>query len=150
MTILLRCLLPGMLAVACAIPCPAVAAQKPGVSVTITAAPGTTRCGMLGRTWAALLETCYYPIDLLQKPAVVAIARVISGRRELARISVGPFPYGTEEIDLPDIPQANPSKEDLNRARRDQTLVSKVFTGMEGSAKFTLPIGVPVRPLPEG
>jgi murein DD-endopeptidase MepM/ murein hydrolase activator NlpD len=105
---------------------------------------------MLGRTWAALLETCYYPIDLLQKPAVIAIARVISGRRELARISVGPFPYGTEEINLPDIPQANPSKEDLNRDWRDQTLVSKVFTRTEGSAKFTLPIGAPVRPLPEG
>jgi len=159
MIVLLRCLLVGMLAVVCAIPRPALAAQKPGAPITITAAPGTlvrwtapgtTRCSMLGRTWAALLETCYYPIDLLQKPAVIAIARVISGRRELARISVEPFPYGTEEINLPDIPQANPSKEDLNRARRDQMLVSKAFTRREGSAKFTLPIGVPVRPLPEG
>jgi hypothetical protein len=159
MTVLLRCLLVGMLAVVCAIPRPALAVQKPGAPITITAAPGTlvrwtapgtTRCSMLGRTWDALLETCYYLIDLLQKPAVITIARVISGHRELARISVEPFPYGTEEINLPDIPQANPSKEDLNRARRDQMLVSKAFTRREGAAKFTLPIGAPVRPLPEG
>ncbi len=159
MTVLLRSLLLGMLAVVYTIPCPALAAQKPGARITITAAPGTlvrwtapgtTRCGMQGRTWAPLLETCYYPIDLLQKPAVIAISRVISGRRELARISVEPFSYGTEEITLPDIPQANPSKEDLNRDRRDQTLVSKAFARREGPAKFTLPIGVPVRPLPEG
>jgi len=148
-----------MLAIVYAIPSPALAAQEPGAPITITAAPGTlvrwtapgiTRCGMQGRTWAPLLETCYYPIDLLQKPAAIAISVVISGRRELARISVGPFPYGTEEINLPDIPQANPSKEDLNRDRRDQTLESKAFARREGPAKFTLPIGAPLRPLPEG
>ncbi|RPI24166.1 MAG: M23 family metallopeptidase [Acidobacteria bacterium] len=159
MTVLLRCLLLGMLAVVYAIPCPALAARKPGAPITITAAPGTlvrwtapgiTRCGMQGRTWAPLLETCYYPIDLLQKPGVIAISGVISGRKKLAHISVEPFSYGTEEIELPDIPQANPSKEDLNRDRRDQTLVSKVFARREGPAKFTLPIGPPVRPLPEG
>jgi len=159
MTVLFRHLLLGTLAVVCSIPCPALAAQKPGAPITITAAPGTlvrwtapgtTRCGMLGRTWAALQETCYYPIDLLQKPAVIAIARVISGRRELARISVGPFPYGTEEIDLPDIPQANPSPLDLKRDSRDQVLQSKVWRRTEGPAKFTLPLGAPVRPLPEG
>ena len=119
MRVLLRCLLLGMLAVVCTIPCLALAAPNPGAPITITAAPGTlvrwtapgtTRCGMQGRAWAPLLETCYYPIDLLQKPAVIAISRVISGRRELAHISVGPFPYGTEEINLPDIPQANPSR----------------------------------------
>jgi murein DD-endopeptidase MepM/ murein hydrolase activator NlpD len=75
---------------------------------------------------------------------------VISGRRELARISVGPFPYETEEITLPDIPQANPSREDLNRDWRDQTLVGKIWTRTEGPATFTLPIGAPLRPLPEG
>jgi murein DD-endopeptidase MepM/ murein hydrolase activator NlpD len=105
---------------------------------------------MLGRTWAALQETCYYPIDILQKPTVIAIARVVSGRRELARIQVGPFAYGTEEITLPDIPQANPSREDLNRDWRDQTLVSKICTRPEGPAQFTLPIGPPISPLPEG
>ena len=157
MTDLFRHLLLGALAVVCSIPGSAMAADKPGGPITAApgtlvrwTAPGTTRCGMLGRTWDALLETCYYPIDLLQKPAVIAIARVISGRRELARISVGPFPYGTEEIDLPDIPQANPSPRDLKRDSRDQVRQSKVWRRTEGPAKFTLPLGAPVSPLPEG
>ncbi len=157
MTDLFRHLLLGALAVVCSIPGSAMAADKPGGPITAApgtlvrwTAPGTTRCSMQGRTWAPLQETCYYPIDLLQKPAVIAIARVISGRRELARISVGPFPYGTEEIDLPDIPQANPSPLDLKRDSRDQVRQSKVWRRTEGPAKFTLPLGAPVRPLPEG
>jgi len=105
---------------------------------------------MHGRTWAALQETCYYPIDLLQKPGVIVITRVISGRREAARISVAPYLYETEEIERPDIPQANPSRGDLERDSRDQVLVGKVWTPKEGPAKFTLPLGAPVRPLPAG
>ncbi len=147
----------GLLAVLCSIPGHALAADSPGARITAPpgtlvrwTAPGTTSCGMLGRTWVALQETCYFPIDLLQKPAVIAIARVVSGRRELASIVVGPFAYGTEEITLPDIPQAHPSREDLNRDWRDQTLVSQICARAEGPAQFTLPIGAPVSPLPEG
>jgi hypothetical protein len=157
MTVLLRHLLPGALAVVCGVPGPVLAAGEPVVPTTVApgtlvrwTAPGTTRCSMQGRTWAALQETCYYPIDLLQKPAVMAIARVVSGRKELGRISVEPFPYGTEEIELPDIPQANPSPRDLARHSRDQAMLSKVWARKEGPAKFTLPLGAPVKPLPEG
>ena len=105
---------------------------------------------MKGRSWAALQGTCYYPVDLLQKPALITIARWGSGHREFARISVEPYDYGTEEIDLPDIPQANPSPEDLKRDSRDQALLSKVWKRKEGPAKFTLPLGAPAKPLPEG
>jgi hypothetical protein len=38
-------------------------------------APDTMHCAMKGRSWAALHETCYYPIDLLQRPAVITITR---------------------------------------------------------------------------
>jgi hypothetical protein len=57
-------------------------------------------------------------ITLLKKPPVIAIARVVSGNSELASTSVGPSPYGAEEINLPDIPQANPSTGDLKRDAR--------------------------------
>src|SRR5512140_874981 len=157
MTVPVRHLLLGTLVIACSIPDHTLAADKPGDPIVVApgtlvrwTAPGTTSCGMLGRTWPAVQETCYYPVDLLQKPAVIAIARVVSGRRELGHISGGPFPYGTEEITLPDIPQANPSREDLNRDWRDQTLLAKVWKRTEGKAKFTLPIGAPVSPLPGG
>ena len=60
-----------------------------------------------------------------------------------------PYAYETEEITLPDIPQANPSPEDLKRDARDRTLLGKVWNRKEGPATFTLPLGPPARPLPK-
>jgi len=121
----------------------------PGTLVRWTV-PGTLHCGMNGRLWAALLETCYYPIDLLQKPGIINISRWGSGPREYARISVEPLDYGTEEIELPDIPQAHPSPDDLKRVLRDQLLESKIWRRREAPARFTLPLGLPARPFPPG
>src|SRR5512141_493508 len=116
MAVVLCRLLFGALALGCSA---AVAAQNRVATVSAApgtlvrwGAPGTTRCSMKGRSWAALKETCYYPIDLLQKPAQISIARSAAGQSKFARIAVEPFDYGTEEITLPDIPQANPSAED--------------------------------------
>jgi murein DD-endopeptidase MepM/ murein hydrolase activator NlpD len=60
------------------------------------------------------------------------------------------FDYGTEEITLPDIPQANPSASDLRRDARDRAKLAKVWNRKEGPAKFALPLALPVRPLPKG
>ena len=157
MVILLRRLLLGAVALAFSIPPPALAAQGHGATVSAApgtlvrwAAPGAKRCSMKRRSWAALEGTCYYPVDLLEKPALITIALWGSGHKEFARISVEPYDYGTEEIDLPDIPQANPSPEDLKRDSRDQVLLSKVWKRKEGPAEFTLPLGAPARPLPAG
>jgi murein DD-endopeptidase MepM/ murein hydrolase activator NlpD len=105
---------------------------------------------MKGRSWAALEETCYYPIDILQAPGIITIARWGTGLKGFARISVEPNDYGTEEITLPDIPQAHPSAADLQRDRRDQVLLSKAWMSKEGPAQFTLPLGAPAKPLPAG
>ncbi len=43
--------------------------------------PGTERCAMGGRSWTALQETCYSPVDMLHAPGLVRVSR--SG--------VGPF-----------------------------------------------------------
>lgn len=157
MVVFLRRRLLGALALVYSIPHPALAAQGHGATVSAApgtlvrwAAPGTKRCSMKGRSWAALQETCYYPVDLLQKPALITIARWGPGQKASARISVEPYEYGTEEIDLPNIPQANPSPEDLKRDARDHVLLSKVWNRKEGPPKFTLPLGAPARPLPKG
>jgi len=121
----------------------------PGTVVRWTA-KGATRCSMRGRSWAALEGTCYYPIDLLDKPGPIAIALWGTGPKESARISVQANDYGTEEITLPDIPQANPSREDLNRDAGDQMLLGKIWRTKEGPAQFTLPLGAPVRPMSVG
>jgi murein DD-endopeptidase MepM/ murein hydrolase activator NlpD len=102
------------------------------------------------RSWAALQETCYYPIDLLQKAAVLKVSRHGAGPAAHAQISVLASPYETENIDLGEIPQANPSPADLRRNSRDQALVDKVWTRPEGPARFTLPLGPLASPMPEG
>lgn len=55
-----------------AIPRPALAPpeDRPAISadpgtVVRWEAPGTKRCSMGGRSWAALQETCYYPVDVM-------------------------------------------------------------------------------------
>jgi murein DD-endopeptidase MepM/ murein hydrolase activator NlpD len=111
--------------------------------------PGTKRCGMGGRSWAALQETCYYPIDMLRTPGLLKVSRQGVGPAEFAHISVGASSYGTQDIALGDIPQANPSAADLRRNVRDQALVAKVWANREGPARFTLPLGAPAKPLPE-
>jgi murein DD-endopeptidase MepM/ murein hydrolase activator NlpD len=112
--------------------------------------PRTKRCGMGGRSWTALQETCYYPVDLLEKPGVIKISRRGIGPAEFAQISVRPYPYGTEPIELGNIPQANPSPADLQRNSREQARLDKVWRRREGPARFTLPLGAPANPPPEG
>ena len=154
----MRLLVVGAIASVCIFPglAAAVPAQAPKILVSTApgslvrwSAPGTKRCGMARRTWPPLGETCYYPIDILQKPGVIRIVRWGLGPPESVHVAVGPSPYGTEEIDLGDIPQGNPSAQDLARNAREQAQVAKVWKRKEGPPKFTLPLGNPARPLPE-
>jgi hypothetical protein len=78
---------------------------------------------------------------MLHKPGLVKVNRQGVGPAKVAQISVGASVYGTQEIDLGDIPQANPSPEDLRRNARDQALVEKIWVKREGPARFTLPLG---------
>lgn len=112
--------------------------------------PGTKRCGMGSRSWAALQETCYYPIDLLQGPATLRVSRRGVGPAAYAQISVLASAHAREDIALGAIPQANPSPADLRRNARDQALLGKVWTRPEGPARFSLPLGPPARVLPAG
>ena len=112
--------------------------------------PGTTRCRMSARSWAPLGDTCYFPIDVEQKPGVITVGRQGQGHSETARIIVEPRNYGTQEIELPDIPQANPSPADLKRNERERVLLARIFNRKEGAPRFSLSLGKPANPLPEG
>lgn len=147
----------GALALICFIPPPLSTAQ--GHEAAVSAIPGSLvrwvasgaeRCGMRGRSWAALEGTCYYPIDVLDKPGPIAISLSGVGLKEVGRINVEPHDYGTEEVTLPDIPQANPSRQDLRRDALDRALLGRVWARKEGPAQFKLPLGEPLRPLPVG
>ena len=147
----------------CALPSPISAAEKKSRPVASAAAlsaqpgalvrwsvPGTTRCRMHARSWEQIGDTCYFPIDLEQKPGVVAVVRQGKSRSESARIAVEPRAYGTQSIELPDIPQANPSPADLKRNERERVLLAKVFARKESAPRFDLPLGKPANPLPAG
>jgi hypothetical protein len=137
--------------------CSPIWAQTARVA-TISAAPGavvrwsaegTTACGMKSRSWAAVKGTCYYPIDLGQTPGTrISISRSGAGHTRFGHIIVDAIDYGTEDITLPDIPQANPSAADLQRDERDRMKLAKIFNRKEGLPKFTLPLAPPARPLP--
>lgn len=111
--------------------------------------PGTTRCGTKTRSWAALQATCYYPIDIEQKAQTsILISRTAAGQNHLGRITVETVEYGTEDVTLPDIPQANPTPADLQRDARDRAELARIFNTPETSLKFRLPLGPPATPLP--
>ncbi len=57
---------------------------------------------------------------------------------------------GTQEIDLGDIPQANPSPKDLLRNKGERELLNKVWQPKEGPGMFELPLGKPAKLLPDG
>jgi biotin carboxyl carrier protein len=153
---LLICGLPGSAAAAKhhAAPAAEAPANEPAISaapgtVVRWSAPGTKRCGMDKRSWPALHETCYYPIDLLLKPGSIKVTRMGNRRSEAAHITVEPFEYPTQSIDLGDAPQANPTPQEEKRAVREEALDNKMFAGAAGPARFTLPLEKPASPLPE-
>jgi hypothetical protein len=80
---------------------PATIEALPG-TVVRWSLPGTTRCTMGKRSWAALQETCYYPIDVEEKPGVLRVSRHGAGPTAYARIKVLTAVYDREDIALAD------------------------------------------------
>ena len=68
-------------------------------------APGTKGCREGKRSWKPLGETCYTRSILLQRPGIITLTRVGASRSESARVRIEAFDYGTQEVELPDIPQ---------------------------------------------
>jgi len=128
---------------------PAAQPVDPG-SIVRWSAPGTRRCGMGKHSWPALEATCYYPIDVKHRPGTVTVVRRGEGAPETARVMVGRSPYGSEEIELGDIPQAHPTREDRRRNASEQAHLARVLRRSDGEARFTLPLDPPAHPLPPG
>lgn len=127
---------------------PAAVQVAPGAIVRWSV-PGTRRCGIAGRTWSAVQETCYYPIDIGRKPGTLTVVRHgARGSVARVRISVTPVSFGSEKVALPDIPQRSPSPADLRRNAREQAILARLWKKADGPAQFTLPLGRPLDPLP--
>ncbi len=108
-------------------------------------APATQACGVNGRTWRPLGETCYYAIDLEQKPGRLEVRRRGARGWERAIVGVDARPSARQDIALGDIPQANPLPADDRRNAREQQRLAALWRRREGPARFTLPLGAPAR-----
>lgn len=106
-------------------------------------------CGMNGKVWKAVESTCYYPIDFEASTGTIEIARWNGGSMESAWLRVVEKEFGDQDIDFPDDRYVHPPQEDLAGHYQDQVKVKRVFR-TRGEAKFTLPLGNPADPLPEG
>jgi murein DD-endopeptidase MepM/ murein hydrolase activator NlpD len=67
-----------------------------------------------------------------------------------ARFAIVAASFGSENIDLGDIPQGHPSAADLQRNARDQARLARLWRRPEGPPRFTLPLAAPLTPLPKG
>jgi murein DD-endopeptidase MepM/ murein hydrolase activator NlpD len=103
---------------------------------------------MAGRSWLAVQETCYYPIDLLRSPGITSVSRHGAGGVTRSKVSIVARSFPDEPIALGDIPQAAPSPADLRRDAQDQAKVSSLWKRPDRPAQFTLPLAAPASPLP--
>ena len=108
---------------------------------------GTQRCGLAGNEWPALEGTCFFPIDLERPAGPLRLSRWLGGERERAVVTVGPYPYETQEITLEDDRQVHLSAEDLARHERERDQVAALWD-RRGPARFALPLGAPLAKLP--
>lgn len=113
-------------------------------------AGGAESCGMDGRTWKALEGVCYYPVDFERATGRIEIARWLPGQSiETAWLDITAKDYGDQDIDFPDDRYVHPQAEDLEEHYRQQAAVKPIFR-RRTPAQFTLPLGKPSDPLPEG
>jgi hypothetical protein len=110
---------------------------------------GTASCEMDGRSWRALGNTCWYPIDLLRDPGSLEVFRWRGEVRERALVRISEYPYPVQHITLEDETKVDLSPEDLQRVRREQSRVARLW-GSEGPARFSLPLASPLSGLGEG
>lgn len=112
-------------------------------------APGTQRCGMNGRSWKPLGESCWYPVDLLSKEGPLTVTRWRDGRRELATVRVTAYPYAVQRLEITDDSKVHLSAADLARVRREQERVGALWK-LATPRRFDLPLAAPLASMPEG
>lgn len=109
---------------------------------------GTDSCAIGKQTWPPLDGACLYPIDLLRGEGPVDLVRTRGGRREQARVEVGPYDYPTQTLTLP-TEKVDLSPESLARVQRENRDIGRLW-GRRGPRRFGLPLHAPLDPLPEG
>lgn len=113
-------------------------------------APGTDSCGMDGRVWGSLDETCYYPVDFERPSSTVEIARWAGATMETAWLVVHEREFEAQDIEFPHDHFVHLSEADLARHHSEQAVVKPLFRRRSGPARFELELGAPAESLPSG
>jgi murein DD-endopeptidase MepM/ murein hydrolase activator NlpD len=109
---------------------------------------GIESCVLGGRTWAPLDGACLFPIDLLQRAGPLELVRRRAGRRETARVEVGPYDYPVQRLQMPrGWVELRP--QDLARVERENREIAPLWR-RAGPRQFDLPLHPPLDPLPLG
>ncbi len=131
-------------------PAPKSASPPPVRPGTLVRWPGKgiAWCAVGEKRFEPLDDACYYPVDLLQRPGPLALARGRGGRRETRTVQVGKFDYPTQKLTLPrNMVELSP--EDAERVERENREVARLWP-REGPRRFSLPLAPPLDPLPKG
>ena len=132
-----------------ALPAAAVVVEAPQGSVVRWQGDAES-CGMDGKTWGALEGNCYYPVDFRREAGRIEIARwPKAGGMESAWLDVTEKDFGQQDIEFPHDEFVHLSEENLGRLYAEQAEIKPLFR-RRGPAQFTLPLGPPADPLPEG
>lgn len=112
---------------------------------------GLTACGMDGRTYQPVDDTCWYPVDFARQPATLEIAQWTTAGMETAWLRIVEREFETQDIEFPDDRFVHLSEEDLARHYGEQArLKPRLNRGWNQPARFSIPLEKPTSPLPEG
>ncbi|MEM7587626.1 MAG: M23 family metallopeptidase [Acidobacteriota bacterium] len=112
---------------------------------------GITRCGMDGRAFAPVDDSCWYPIDFRRDPGRIEIARWTSGGIETGWLDIVEREFEKQDIEFPDDTYVHLSQENLDRHYREQSVIRPLLRkDWKKPAQFSIPLGKPAETLPGG
>lgn len=108
---------------------------------------GIEACSSGGKSWKPVDGVCYFPIDLTAT-GTLAVSRTVAGTVESRQITIGPYPYPEQRLEVPER-MVHLSPHDQARVERENRLIGALW-GSEAATRFSLPLTAPLDPLPAG
>jgi murein DD-endopeptidase MepM/ murein hydrolase activator NlpD len=104
-------------------------------------------CGIHGRRYAAVDGTCFYPIDMREKPGVHEVALWdAAGERRIGALTVEPRECTETTITLDRLEYIDVSSEDRARAAKERIAVLAAVKGAAAvHPRFSLPLAEPAK-----
>ncbi len=107
------------------------------------------KCGLFGKTYAAVNAVCYYPVDMNAKPGTHEIVLYDQDeKRHDGSLIIEKVEYPEIEITLPDDTYIDISDENMARHREERARVLALFKAPISAPRFSLPLGAPTANMP--